>query len=152
MELSVSIPGLVVLIAVLTFVAHSSIGMTVLIIGILGWTQVARFLRAELIRIRDMRYIAAARVSGIGELRLLVRHALPNALRPVLVVAAFMVGSSILAEAMLSFLGVGVSATQVTWGSMLQQSRMWPYPWWLAVFPGVLLTLTVLACNSLRRE
>lgn len=152
MELSVSIPGLVVLIAVLSFVYQSSIALLILIIGLLGWTQVARFLRAEMIRIRDMRYIAAARISGVRELRLLLRHALPNAVRPVLVVAAFMVGSSILAETMLSFLGVGVSADQVTWGSMLQQSRMWPSAWWLAVFPGLSLTLTVLACNSLQKR
>ncbi len=152
MELNVSIPGLVVLIAVLSFTTQSSLLLMVVIIGVLGWTQVARFLRAELIRIREMRYVAAARISGIGELRVLFRHALPNAVRPVLVVASFMVGSSILAETMLSFLGVGVSAAEVTWGSMLQQSRTWPSAWWLAVFPGILLTLTVLACNSTRRR
>ncbi|MCP9235961.1 ABC transporter permease subunit [Lewinella sp. JB7] len=150
LEITVSIPGLVLLIVALSIVRRPSIWTVVLIIGLLGWTSIARFLRAELIRIRSMPYIAAARVSGVGELRLLLRHALPNAVAPVFVVAAFMVGSSILAEAVLSFLGIGVPAQQVTWGSMLQQARVRPDSWWLAVFPGLLLTLTVLACNSLR--
>ncbi|NJB84819.1 peptide/nickel transport system permease protein [Lewinella marina] len=151
LELTVSIPGLVLLIAVLSYVDRSSLGVVVLTIGVLGWTPVARFLRAELMRIRELPYIAAARVGGVGELRLLFRHALPNAIGPVVVVAAFMVGTSILAEAMLSFLGIGVPAEQVTWGSILQQSRAKPSAWWLAVFPGLLLTLTLLACNSLRQ-
>lgn len=151
LELTVSIPGLVLLIAILSYVDRTSLGIVVLTIGLLGWTPVARFLRAELLRIRELPYIAAARVGGVGELRLLFRHALPNAIGPVVVVAAFMVGTSILAEAMLSFLGIGVPADQVTWGSILQQSRARPDAWWLAVFPGLLLTLTLLACNSLRQ-
>ncbi|WP_420459796.1 ABC transporter permease [Neolewinella sp.] len=151
-ELVSSIPGLVILIAVLSLVRVPSLWLVVLIIGLIGWTSIARFLRAELLRIRELPYIAAARITGVGEWRLLWRHALPNAVGPLVVVAAFFVGSSILAEAMLSFLGVGVPADQVTWGSMLQQSRARPEAWWLAVFPGLLLTLTVLACNRLRRE
>ena len=151
-ELVSSIPGLVILIAVLSVVRAPSLWLVVLIIGLIGWTSIARFLRAELLRIRELPYIAAARITGVGEWRLLWRHALPNALGPLVVVAAFFVGSSILAEAMLSFLGVGVPADQVTWGSMLQQSRARPEAWWLAVFPGLLLTLTVLACNRLRKE
>ncbi|THH41978.1 ABC transporter permease [Neolewinella litorea] len=151
LEITVSIPGLVLLIALLSYVDRASLWVVVLTIGVLGWTPVARFLRAELLRIRELPYIAAARVGGVGELRLLFRHALPNAIGPVVVVAAFMVGTSILAEAMLSFLGIGVPADQVTWGSILQQSRVEPDAWWLAFFPGLLLTLTLLACNSLRQ-
>ncbi len=151
-ELVSSIPGLVILIVVLSLVRVPSLWLVILIIGLIGWTSIARFLRAELLRIRELPYIAAARITGVGEWRLLWRHALPNAIGPLVVVAAFFVGSSILAEAMLSFLGVGVPADQVTWGSLLQQSRARPEAWWLAVFPGLLLTLTVLACNRLRRE
>ena len=151
-ELVSSIPGLVLLIAVLSLVRAPSLWLVVLIIGLIGWTSIARFLRAELLRIRELPYIAAARITGVGEWSLLWRHALPNAIGPLVVVAAFFVGSSILAEAMLSFLGVGVPADQVTWGSMLQQSRARPEAWWLAVFPGLLLTLTVLACNRLRKQ
>ena len=151
LELAISIPGLVLLIAILSFVDRPPLWLLVAIIGLLGWTPIARFLRAELMRIRELPYIAAARMGGVGELRLLLRHALPNAIGPVAVVAAFGVGTSILAEAMLSFLGIGVPADQVTWGSLLSQARARPEAWWLAAFPGLLLTLTVLACNSLRR-
>ncbi|WP_116124895.1 ABC transporter permease [Lewinella sp. IMCC34183] len=150
LELTVGIPTLVLLIALLAYLQEPSLPAIVLIIGLVGWTPVARFLRAELIRVRDLPYIAAARVGGVGEWRLLFRHALPNAIGPVVVVAAFMVGTSILAEATLSFLGVGVPSDQVTWGSILQESRNQTSAWWLAVFPGLLLTTTVLACNSIR--
>ena len=152
LELTVSIPGLVLLVVLLSFVRRPSLVVVVLVIGTLGWAPIARFLRGELMRIRELPYITAGRLSGIGEWRLLLRHALANAAGPVAVTAAFMVGSSILAEAMLSFLGVGVPVEQVTWGSLLQQSRAQPTAWWLAVFPGLLLTLTVLACNSIRQD
>lgn len=149
--LTASVPGLILMIVALSFINRASIGVVVVVLGVLGWTAIARFLRSELMRIRELPYIAAAQVSGVGEWRLLVRHALPNALGPVSVVAAFLVGGSILAEAALSFLGIGLPADVVTWGNLLRQSRMQPSAWWLAVFPGILLTLTVLACNSLRK-
>ena len=146
-----SVPGLIILVAIIALVPRPSLGLIVTIIGLLAWPSIARFLRAELLRIRELTYISAARITGVGEWRLLWRHALPNAVSPLIVVTAFLVGSSILAEATLSFLGLGLSADQVTWGSLLQQSRSRPEAWWLAVFPGLLLTLTVLACNRLRR-
>lgn len=146
-----SVPGLIILVAVIALVPRPSLRLIILIIGLLAWPSIARFLRAELLRIRELTYISAARITGVGEWRLLWRHALPNAVSPLIVVTAFLVGSSILAEATLSFLGLGLPADQVTWGSLLQQSRSQPGAWWLAVFPGLLLTLTVLACNRLRR-
>jgi peptide/nickel transport system permease protein len=152
LELFGSIPGLVFLLALLTYLGRPGLLTVVVVIGLLGWTAIARFLRAELLRIRELPYIRAARVGGVGELRILTHHALPNALAPVAVTAAFLVGGSVLLESMLSFLGIGVPADQVSWGSILQESRSHPTAWWLAVFPGVLLSLTVLACNSLRRR
>ncbi|MBC6995259.1 ABC transporter permease [Neolewinella lacunae] len=151
-ELFVNIPGLVLLIALLAIIDRPSIWLVVLIIGVLRWPAVARHLRAELLRIRRLPYIEAARVSGIGKWRILLRHALPNALGPVLIVASFGLGSAILLEAFLSFLGIGIPADQVTWGSLLRQSREQPTAWWMAVFPGVFLTLTVLAANVLGEE
>ena len=145
-----SVPGLVVLVVLLALIRTPTLWMIVAIIGTLGWPAIARFVRADLLRIRDLTYIDAARISGVGGWRLLVQHALPNTFGPLAVVASFLVGSSILAEASLSFLGLGLPADQISWGSMLQQSRIRPGAWWLAVFPGLLLTLTVLACNRLR--
>ena len=148
-ELFVSVPGLVLLIALVTLIDRPSLWTVVAIIGVLRWPAVARFLRAELLRVRSLPYIDAARVAGVGPWRTLFRHALPNAWGPLLVLSSFGLGSAILLEAALSFLGVGIPADQVTWGSLLRQSREQPGAWWLAVFPGLLLTLTVLAANVL---
>jgi peptide/nickel transport system permease protein len=148
-ELFVNIPGLVLLIALIAVIDRPSIGIVVVVIGVLRWTFTGRYLRAELLRIRNLPYIEAARVSGVGRWRILFRHALPNALGPLLVVSSFGIGAAILLEAFLSFLGIGIPADQVTWGSLLRQSRAFPAAWWLALFPGLLLTLTVLAANLL---
>lgn len=148
-ELFVNIPGLVLLIALLAIINRPSIWLVALIIGVLRWTSVARYLRAEMLRIRNLPYIDAARISGIGRWRILFRHALPNAIGPIIVVSCFGLGSAILLEAFLSFLGIGIPADQVTWGSLLGQSRSQPSAWWMALFPGMLLTFTVLAANLL---
>ncbi|MEM9931879.1 MAG: ABC transporter permease, partial [Bacteroidota bacterium] len=149
MELFASIPGLVILIALLAIINRPSLWVVILVIGVLRWPFVARFLRAELLRIRRLPYIEAARVSGINRWRMLFFHALPNAIGPLIIISCFGLGAAILLEAFLSFLGIGIPADQVTWGSLLRQSRSHPSAWWLALFPGLLLTLTVLAANLL---
>lgn len=148
-ELFVNIPGLVLLIALVAVINEPSISVVVLVIGVLRWPSVARYLRAELLRIRNLPYIEGARVNGIPPWRILFRHALPNAIGPLLIVSSFGLGAAVLLESYLSFLGVGIPADQVTWGSLLKQSRDHPGAWWMAVFPGVMLTLTVLSCNLL---
>ncbi|MTB52896.1 ABC transporter permease [Lewinella sp. W8] len=148
-ELFVNIPGLVLLIALVAVINEPSISVVILVIGVLRWPSVARYLRAELLRIRHLPYIEGAKVSGIPAWRILFRHALPNAIGPLLIVASFGLGAAILLESFLSFLGVGIPADQVTWGSLLKQSRDHPAAWWMAVFPGLMLTLTVLSCNLL---
>lgn len=149
-ELFVNIPGLVLLIALMAVIDRPSLTVVVVVIGVLRWPTVARYLRGELLRVRSLPYVDAARIGGIGEWRVLFRHALPNAWGPLLVVISFGFGSAVLLEAALSFLGIGIPADRVTWGSLLRQSRSQPGAWWLAVFPGLLLTVTVLAANALR--
>ncbi|MEM9527634.1 MAG: ABC transporter permease, partial [Bacteroidota bacterium] len=146
-ELFVTIPALVLLIALLAIINRPSLGVIVVVIGVLRWPFVARHLRAELLRIRQLPYIEAAYVSGIPRWRILFRHALPNALGPLLVVSSFGLGGAILLESFISFLGIGIPADAITWGSLLRQSRTHPTAWWMAVFPGLMLTLTVLAVN-----
>lgn len=148
-ELFVNIPSLVLLIALLAIIERPSVALVAIIIGVLAWPTVARYLRGELLRIRSLPYIEAAQVSGIGRWRILFHHALPNAVGPLVVVACFGFGAAVLSEAALSFLGLGIPADQVTWGSLLRGSRSQPSAWWLAVFPGLLLTGTVLAGNLL---
>jgi len=146
-EIMVSIPTLFLIISVSAIVTKPSLFIVMGIIGLTGWTGIARFVRAELLRIRNLEYIEAARALGFREFRILVRHALPNALSPVLIALAFGLASAILTESLLSFLGIGVPAETITWGSMLSMARQTPTAWWLALFPGFAIFLTVTTYN-----
>jgi peptide/nickel transport system permease protein len=119
-----------------------------LVLGVTGWMAVARYLRAEFVKLRTSDMVTAARAAGGGHLRIVVRHLLPCSLAPVLVTAAFTVGAAIVTEAALSFLGLGVRPPTATWGGMLFEAREQVHrAWWLALFPGLALFFTVLACN-----
>lgn len=124
-----------------------------LALAVVGWTPAARYLRAEFQRLRGSDAIAAARASGAGHARIVLRHLLPRSLGPVLVTLAFAIGASSLAEASLSFLGVGMAPPTASWGEMLFQAQQHVgMAWWLAVFPGAALFALVLGCNRLAEE
>lgn len=146
-ELFNSIPGLLVLIVLLAIIQESSLLYLIVIIGVLSWTGIARFLRGELLRIRSMEYVEAVQAMGFPKWRIVMKHALPNALTPVLITVAFGVAGAILAEATLSFLGIGVPLEKVTWGSLLTEARKSPSAWWLALFPGLAIFVTVTIFN-----
>ncbi len=146
-EIFNSIPALLLILSILAVIKKPSILYVMAIIGVIRWTGIARFVRAEFLRIRSMNYVEAARAMGFSDWRIITRHALPNALTPVLITIAFGIAGAILLEAFLSFLGVGVSAEQVTWGSMLNDARARFSAWWLAVFPGVAIFVTVTLFN-----
>ncbi len=146
-EIMNSIPILIFLLAILAILEEPSIINVMVIIGFLTWTGIARFIRAELLRVRQLDFIDAAQSMGFSELRILLRHAIPNSLTPVLITIAFGIASSILIEAFLSFLGIGVSASEVTWGSMLNLSRDSIKTWWLAILPGLAIFITVSVFN-----
>ncbi len=119
-----------------------------LVLGVTGWTPVARYLRAEFLRLGESDLVVSARACGAGSPRIVARHLLPSALAPVLVTAAFTVGASILLEAALSFIGLGVAPPTPTWGGLLSEARYHvSRAWWLALFPGLALFLAVLGCN-----
>jgi len=119
----------------------------VTILGLVSWPGIARFVRGELLRIRNLEYVEAARAIGLSEWRIIFKHALPNALTPVLIILAFGFASSILAESALSFLGIGLSAESISWGKMLSIARDNFSAWWLAVFPGMAIFITVTLLN-----
>lgn len=144
-----AMPGMLLLLAMIPLFLSPSVWNVILIIGLIRWPGVARFVRGEMLKIREMPYIEAAEGSGIGRWRIFWRHALPNTLQPLIVVAAFSVSSGILLEAFLSFLGLGLPADQVSWGSLLNQARKNFEAWWLAVFPGIGIFLTVASFNLL---
>ncbi|MCB0640746.1 MAG: ABC transporter permease, partial [Phaeodactylibacter sp.] len=144
-----SIPGLFLMLAALAIMKVPSIFNVMVVIGLLSWTGIARFVRAEFLRIRTLDYIQAGRVMGFSDFRLLIRHALPNAIGPVLVTIAFGMAGAIILESTLSFLGIGSSADQISWGSLLKLARDNPTSWWLALFPGMAIFCTVMAFNTL---
>ena len=125
-----------------------SIWTVMIALGLTTWTSEARFVRGEFLRIREMEFAYAARASGARDGRIIFRHLLPNALAPVLVSASFGVANAILTESALSFLGLGVPLPTATWGSILSSAQQFiEYAWWLVVFPGVAIFLTVAAFN-----
>jgi peptide/nickel transport system permease protein len=126
-----------------------SIYLIMAILGLTGWVGIARLIRGEFFRVRAMDYIAAAQSLGASDARIMFRHVLPNAIAPVLVSMSFGVASAILTESGLSFLGIGVPAQLVTWGSILSVAQSNTTAWWLAVFPGAAIFLTVTAYNLL---
>jgi peptide/nickel transport system permease protein len=113
-----------------------------------GWVGYARVTRAQVLAVREKEYIEAARALGIPDRRILFRHIMPNTLAPIIVISSFAVATTILAEAALSFLGLGVKPAIPTWGTMLADGRDYLRDaWWLATFPGIAIMITVLGIN-----
>jgi len=119
-------------------------------LGLVAWTPTARYLRAEFRRLRTSEAVLAARAAGAGGWRIAVRHLLPQGIAPVLVTLAFGAAAASLAEASLSFIGIGVAPPTASWGQMLLEAlRHMGRAWWLALFPGAALFVTVYGFNRL---
>ena len=144
-----SIPTLLLVIIFVSVVGPSLLSV-IAVIGLLGWPQVARIVRGQLLSLREAEFITAARVLGVADGAIIRRHLLPNLIGPLTVVATFGIASAILLEASLSFLGLGVQAPQPSLGNMIIEARapsvLKAAPWfWLP--PGILIALLVLAVN-----
>jgi peptide/nickel transport system permease protein len=147
-EVMIAIPTFfLILIVAATF--PPSIYLVMVILGVTGWVGIARLIRSEFFKVRAMDYVAAAQSLGASDLRVMLRHVLPNAVAPVLVAMSFGVSGAILTESGLSFLGIGVPAHIVTWGSILAVAQSNYQAWWLAVFPGMAIFVTMTAYNLL---
>lgn len=148
-EVLISIPTLLLIMSIVAVVKKPNVFLIMAIIGLTGWTGIARFIRGELLRVRSLEYIEAAQSLGFSEFRTILRHAIPNSLSPVLISIAFGVAGAILTEASLSYLGIGVEAEVLTWGKLLNMARGAPTAWWLAIFPGFAIFITVTVFNLL---
>jgi peptide/nickel transport system permease protein len=146
-EILNSIPTFILLVSLSTLVKEPSIIYVMVIIGFTTWTGIARFTRAEFLKIRNMEYIEAAQAMGFKEKRIIFRHALLNGMAPSMVSIAFGIAGAILLESSLSFLGVGVPRDIVTWGKLLNQGRENFNAWWLIVYPGLFIFITVMVYN-----
>jgi len=121
----------------------------VLIIGLTSWMQLSRIVRAQVLSLKEQEFIVAARAMGVGPFGIIVRHLLPNLVAPIVVTATLAIGTAIITEAYLSFLGFGVQPPTATWGNMLTgaQDRIDSGMWWMWVTPGFFIVVTVLAFN-----
>lgn len=140
------IPSFVLLMVLVAFL-QPSLGSTVIGIALISWPQVARVVRGEFLSLRSREFVQAARTLGMRDAAIIFTQILPNALPPIVVVSSMMVGSAILTESALSFLGLG-DPNLLSWGSMIGGSRsaMW-VAWWTTVLPGLSIMVTVLALN-----
>jgi peptide/nickel transport system permease protein len=146
-EIVMCIPPLILILAMIAIVDKPSIWYTMLVIGVTSWPSISRLTRAEFLKLRTAEYVTAARAIGASTPRIIFLHILPNALAPVLVPISFGIAASILLEAGLSVLGIGVQPGTASWGSILSVGRESPSTWWMVVFPGTAIFLTVLAYN-----
>ena len=132
------------------FALGPSLLNVILVMAVTRWVQFARIVRADVLSLREREFVAGARARGNRALRLLLRHVLPNALTPIIVVATLELAFMIIYESALSFLGLGVQPPTPTWGWMLSDGRNYvATAWWLATFPGLAIMLTVLSVNLL---
>ncbi|MEQ8846906.1 ABC transporter permease [Botrimarina sp.] len=147
-EVVMCIPSLVLILALIAVLERPTIWHLMAIIGATSWTGIARLTRAEFIRLKELDYVTAARAIGVGRWRIMFRHVLRNALAPVLVPVTFGIAAAILIESALSFLGFGAPPPNPSWGALLSAGRSSiQQMWWLIVFPGAAIFLTVLAYN-----
>ena len=149
LEIFKSIPGLFLLLSVFALVRTPTMWSVIVIIGFLRWPGLTRLLRAEIIKERSETYSLAGRTLGLTDIKLLFNHILPNAMAPVVVALAFSISNAVLLESTLSFLEIGLPLNTPSWGELLNQARAYFPAWWLALFPGLLIFLTVLSFNTL---
>lgn len=145
-EVVMCVPTIVLILALLAVIDEATIWHMMAVIGGTGWTGIARLTRGEFLRLKAMDYISAARVLGVGHIRIMFRYLLPNALAPVLVPITFGIAAAILIESALSFLGFGPAGTP-SWGKLLRAGQNHFEDWWLIFFPGLAVFSTVLAYN-----
>lgn len=147
-EIMITFPRMFLIITIVAVMETQSIINIMIILGLTGWTGVARFTRGEFLKVKNEDYVVAAKALGYKDVRTIFRHVLPNTLTPVLVTATFGVAAAILIESGLSFLGFGAPPEQATWGSLLSSARdTLPTGWWLTTFPGLAIFITVTVYN-----
>ncbi|MCO6458575.1 MAG: ABC transporter permease [Pirellulaceae bacterium] len=146
-EVVMCIPPLVLILALIAILEKPTIWDMMMVLGATSWTGIARLTRGEFLKLREQEFVTAARALGVSSPRIMFRHILRNALAPILVPITFGIASAILTESALSFLGFGAPPPNPSWGALLSDGRTNLQMWWLIVFPGAAIFLTVLAYN-----
>ncbi|MFE3270141.1 ABC transporter permease [Streptomyces sp. NPDC059215] len=146
-DVQLAFPAILLALAIVGFLG-SGLWYVILVLGITGWVSYARVVRSEVMSLRSRDFITEARAIGVTDGTIMRRHLLPNVMAPLATIATLHVAAAIVAEASLSYLGLGVPRETVTWGSMLADGQLYlGTSWWVAVFPGLALMITSLAVN-----
>lgn len=142
-------PTFFLILAVVAFL-EPGIGTIMVVIGLTSWMGVCRLVRAEFLSLKERDFVQSARALGVGNLRIIFHHILPNSLTPVMIAAILGIAGAILTEAALSFLGIGVQPPTPSWGNILTAGKdNMQIAWWLSLFPGLAILVTVLSYNLL---
>ncbi|GAA2325374.1 ABC transporter permease [Streptomyces kunmingensis] len=146
-DVQLAFPAILLALAVVGFVG-SGLWYVILVLGITGWVSYARVVRSEVLSLRTREFVTEAHAIGVRHTTIMRRHLLPNVTAPLATIGTLHVAAAIVAEASLSYLGLGVPKETVTWGAMLADGQLYlGTSWWVAVFPGIALMLTSLAVN-----
>ena len=148
-DVTLAFPSLLLLIAIAAAV-KPSLPVVFVVIGIVGWAGMARIVRGQVLLARGLEYVQAARALGASDFRIIARHVLPNVIAPVIVAATLGIGGAIMAEAALSFIGLGAQPPTPSWGAMVAEGRdLLRVAPWVSIAPGVAIGLAVLGLNLL---
>lgn len=148
-DAQLAFPGLLLILTILTIVGPSTT-MVVVVLSLYGWMIYARLIRSLVLELRERPFIEASRVVGCSSRRIILRHLLPNVMAPLMTQAMLEFARAILAEASLSYLGLGIQPPQASWGLMVAENQVYvSLAWWTIVFPGLILAATVIAINTL---
>jgi len=142
-----SVPRLFFLLAIFAIIARPSVLAVIVVIGLIRWPSLTRLVRAEIIKVKNEDFVKGAMVLGLPTTGVLIKHVLPNIYKPIIVLTAINMGSAVLIESSLSFLGIGLPLGEVSWGRMLGDARHYIRAWWIALGPGFLIFSMILCFN-----
>ena len=149
-DILLSVPTIPLYLIMAALLPGGGVARIIFIFVLFGWTGVSRLVRSQVLSLRQQDFVEAARALGASELRIMLRHLVPNAMAPIIVATTLAVGGFILGESALSYLGLGIQPPTPSWGNMLQRAQEYVLnASWLAIFPGVLIFITVLSFNFL---
>lgn len=148
-EIFRSIPYIFIILVLLGVVEKRSYWNIIWIIALVRWPTIYRYLRAEILKLRNQNFVKSSKMLGLSDHKIFIEQVLPLAMSPVMISTAFGFAIVILLESTLSFLGIGVPTDAVSWGSILNQARSSFSSWWLALFPGIMIYLTILLFNTI---
>ncbi|MDC0422683.1 ABC transporter permease [Methylophilaceae bacterium] len=148
-DVMLSIPSFFLILAVIAFLTPS-IWNIMIVIGLTSWMGVTRLVRAEFLSLRGREFVMASEAMGSSDIKIILLHLLPNSMTPIIVSSVLGIASAVLVESGLSFLGLGVQAPTASWGNILTDGKEYiQFAWWLSLFPGLAILLTVLGYNLL---